>query len=477
MSRPPSRLSRLCRWRYLRWALAVPTLPLALWACNSHPLEAPIPLPEQQNDQYYEVNPIRDIDILFMVDNSPSMEQEQANLGRNFPAFIDELKKIPGGLPNVHIGVISSDLGAGPTPLMGGCPTVAGDRGILQAKAGCGINGGDRFLKSEPNGTANPTVNFQGDLGTVFSCMAKLGVTGCGYEHQLQSTRVALYDSVTKENTGFLRENAFLAIILITDEDDCSADINTNLFTDDATFAGTAASFRCAQVGHLCNGMVPPISGTFTANLSDCEPNEMGRLIKVEDVVTSIRAVKPRPDQQIIVSGIFGWPNTLAGAQYRYYKNPNDIDYAPICESANGQATAALRMKKFVDAFGSNGSFFPICQDDFRPAMKQIGEKLAAKLGNPCISAPLVDTKPETGIQADCQVIDQVPSGSSFTYTALPRCDLGNPPCWRLAADATCGESGYKIDVDRAGVLAKPGTQQAIKCLTCANPTDPRCAR
>jgi hypothetical protein len=241
MTRPPSRLSHLCRWRYLRWALAVPALPLALWACNSHPLEAPIPLPEQQNDQYYEVNPIRDIDILFMVDNSPSMEQEQANLGRNFPAFIDELSKIPGGLPNVHIGVVSSDLGAGPSPLMGGCPTVGGDRGILQAKAGCGLNPNELFIKSEPNGTANPTVNFQGGLSKVFSCMATLGTTGCGYEHQLQSTRVALYETVTPQNKGFLRENAYLALVLITDEDDCSADINTDLFANDTPWGGTSS--------------------------------------------------------------------------------------------------------------------------------------------------------------------------------------------------------------------------------------------
>jgi hypothetical protein len=134
-------------------------------------------------------------------------------------------------------------------------------------------------------------------------------------------------------------------------------------------------------------------------------------------------------------------------------------------------------MKKFIESFGTNGSFFPICQNDFRPAMKQIGEKLAAKLGNPCISAPLVDVAPDTGIQADCQVVDQIPSGTSFTYKALPRCDRGTPPCWKLAADTSCTESGYKIDVDRAGVLAVPGTQQAIKCLTCASASDPRCMR
>src|SRR3954453_15004695 len=160
MIRHLSRLSRLARWRYLRWVIAAPALPLALWACNATPLQKPDPLPEQQNDQYYEVNPVRDIDILFMVDNSPSMMEEQANLRRNFPIFMDELKKIPGGLPDIHIGVISSDLGAGSTPLAnGGCPRPGGDRGIFQTKPNCGLDVNSRFLTSFNNGTMN---NFTG---------------------------------------------------------------------------------------------------------------------------------------------------------------------------------------------------------------------------------------------------------------------------------------------------------------------------
>src|SRR5205814_5432817 len=167
-----------------------------------------------------------DIDILFMVDNSPSMKEEQDKVRRNFPVFIEELKKIPGGLPNVHIGVVTSDLGAGSKPLSnGGCPRPGGDRGIFQTKPTCGLDANSLFISSFNNGTMN---NFQGAIDNVFSCMADVGVIGCGYEHQLQSTRVALYETVTKENAGFLRKDAFLAIILITDEDDCSAETTSD---------------------------------------------------------------------------------------------------------------------------------------------------------------------------------------------------------------------------------------------------------
>jgi hypothetical protein len=375
MIRHLSRLSRVARWRNLRWALAASSLPLALWACTSHPLEAPDPLPEQQNDQYYEVNPVRDIDILFMIDNSPSMQEEQDNLKRNFPVFMDELKKIPGGLPNVHIGIVSSDLGAGPTALQGGCMRVGGDLGIFQAKAGCGLDPASKFLVSTGAGTMN---NFMGDIADVFSCMAVLGTQGCGYEHQLQSTRVALYEGIIKENAGFLREDAYLAIVEITDEDDCSADNQSDLFTDNTTFKDTDSSFRCAQVGHVCNNMDPPIA-EFSADLDSCKAKDGGRLLKVTEIVDSIRALKKRPDQQIIVSGIFGWPNNTLNAKYRYQKSMDGLNYAPICQSANGDATAALRVKQFVESFGANGTFFSICDGDFAPAMKTIGMKLAIK--------------------------------------------------------------------------------------------------
>jgi hypothetical protein len=48
-----------------------------------------------------------------MIDDSGSMMQEQENLQRNFPRFIKILQEVRGGLPNVHIGVISSNVGAG----------------------------------------------------------------------------------------------------------------------------------------------------------------------------------------------------------------------------------------------------------------------------------------------------------------------------------------------------------------------------
>ena len=39
------------------------------------------------------------------------MLDEQTNLKNNFPNFINVLNSIEGGLPNIHLGVVSTDLG------------------------------------------------------------------------------------------------------------------------------------------------------------------------------------------------------------------------------------------------------------------------------------------------------------------------------------------------------------------------------
>ena len=65
MIRNSMRSTRLLSWRTLRWAIAIPTLPLVWWACTSHPLTQPNPSPEQQTDIYISVSPNRLLDLVF----------------------------------------------------------------------------------------------------------------------------------------------------------------------------------------------------------------------------------------------------------------------------------------------------------------------------------------------------------------------------------------------------------------------------
>ena len=66
----------------------------------------------------------------------------------------------------------------------------------------------------------------RGDISAAFTCIAALGDRGCGFEHQFESVLRALGadgKAAPAENQGFLRRDALLAIIMLTNEDDCSA--------------------------------------------------------------------------------------------------------------------------------------------------------------------------------------------------------------------------------------------------------------
>src|SRR4030095_11534224 len=93
----------------------------------------------------------RDVDILFMIDNTAGV-LVQDNLLRNFPVFVNALEAMPGGLPNLHIAVITSDLGAGDGSIAS-CWATGGDAGRFQyaARGTCtstNLNAGATFISN-----------------------------------------------------------------------------------------------------------------------------------------------------------------------------------------------------------------------------------------------------------------------------------------------------------------------------------------
>jgi hypothetical protein len=435
-------------------------------ACTDHTLVDPKPAPALQSEAYESVGSARwKLDILFVVDDSRSMEEEQENLARNFPAFMNELRKLPGS-PDLHIGVITSDVGAG--TLDGSGCTPGGRLGLLQGwDRGCGLSAGSRFIADRDYGAER---NYAGELADVFACMARVGARGCGYEHPLQATRLALSAQHTPENAGFRRPDAQLQIVLITDEDDCSAPPDSHLFL--MSLPEEEASFRCARAGHRCRGQAP-IAGASSTPIDECRSTENGALIDVKELVASIRSLEAWP-RQIFVASIVGWP---ADGQYRTGKSRDGRwDYLPACQSGNGEATGALRVKEFIDAFGDNGIVEDICAGDFRPALSRIGRIFVDRVPL-CVPGPLVDIRPDDdGLQADCLVSERAPG--SGRDTVLPRCDSGSTgPCWKLQPDPICDASGFQLIVDPRG-HSRPaeGTRRTIKCRTCAHAAgDPRC--
>lgn len=154
------------------------------------------------------------MDVLFVIDNSRSMREEQTNLVENFPRFIEVLDGFRDGTVDYRVAVTTTGLDIGPF-----------DPGNLPGENGALLSQGDCQMTS-------PWLD-RGDaqLLSRFACNAEVGVTGSSNEMPLLAARMALRERMLDgTNHGFLRDNALLAIVIVTDEDDQSLDVDLGGF-------------------------------------------------------------------------------------------------------------------------------------------------------------------------------------------------------------------------------------------------------
>jgi len=196
--------------------------------------------------------------------------------------------------PDLHVAVVSSSAGAGAWTSVPGCSPGASpgdDQGLFQQGPGgsgagmcTSLHAGETFLKTG-DGTNSAAPNFNGDVGKTLQCMALLGGTGCGQQSPFKSVYYALQrgrlmagpDDMTHDshNGGFLRDDAVVAVVVLTNQDDCSVASNSLLMDPDVnsvvdpTGLGAFQSYRCNEFGHLCGGQPPPHGYDFTTSAFD----------------------------------------------------------------------------------------------------------------------------------------------------------------------------------------------------------------
>jgi len=434
--------------------------------------------PHDTETRSLEVRLDRDVDLLFLVDNSPSMADKQANLAANFPKLIDTLSA-QGGLPSLRIGVATSDLGTlgtngmiGPgigTLGQGGC-SGRGDNGALQI--GTAPITGAPFLSDVELADGTRQRNYTGALSDVFATMAKAGAGGCGFEQTLESMKRAL-DPGNTANRGFVRPDAALAVVIITDEDDCSLVDPGLLITSEVTL-GPQQSFRCTRYGITCDtgGATSDDMNTIGPK-AGCHPAAPSPyLTDVAGYAAFLRQLKPDPSR-LVVAGIMG-PSDQVAVELR--APPRTTVKIPAlahsCAYVGGDgseevADPAVRIAALLAQFPNHQAFESICQQDVSAGLAQVADLLKETTGDACLSGALIDFDPNTeGAQHDCEVTVTAGDGPH----ALPRCapeddTAGNAPCWHLATDAARCPAGEHAEVVIEGVgLLPSGSHVTAGC-------------
>ncbi len=430
----------------------------------------------------------RNLDVIVVVDNSGSMLAEQQQLTANFPAFINVLQQVAGGLPDLHLGVISSDVGAAGQLGVPGCESNGDDGNMLAGPSGStcatqfGLQG--TFISDIARQDGTRLRNYNGELAQLFTCMASLGTSGCGFEQHLEAMFRSLQPG---KNPGFFRDEAHLAMIFLADEDDCSTELGTMFGDPNAGLMsqlGPRTSFRCFEFGVECdNDPDPRAFGPRTG----CRPRASSQfMFEVERYTAFLQNLKNTDGQaRTVVAGILGNFDATTG-EVVVGPDPNNPMFPSVQKSCftrdpndpDDGATPPVRLQAFLDAFPSSVQT-TVCNENLQDALVQIGETIKDAIGNPCIDAAILDTGPDQpGLQPACTVRDVVGDASSTIPACNPAfqpvnsdCNPGGvaTPCWCFLSDpqqCPSTPNNLSIQIARGGGIPPLGTVTEIYCQT-----------
>ena len=269
-----------------------------LIACSDYDL-----IKRTQGDVFYQLE-AGEVDILLVIDNSCSMQPYQEKLATNFDSFLTFFVE---GNVDYRIGV---------TTTTAGDPPEADGQLCFQSDINAIPSSGNLVQNQVIDST---TVN----ASTIFEDLVHVGTCGSGYEMGLESAVNVLENS----NNLFLREEAYLSVIFVSDEQDSSPlgvndyinrmrsvkdrlarDVfnasslvveDTTLCSADQVASGAAVGSRYIDFAEQSNGLVENICGDdFASIVTDLSLNSS----RLHDTFFLTK----KPDLTTLVVGING---------------------------------------------------------------------------------------------------------------------------------------------------------------------------
>jgi hypothetical protein len=368
--------------------------------------------------------PATGVDVLFVMDNSSSMAPSQQRIVDAIGAFIDPLTV--AGL-DLRIAVTTTDVG---NPR---CPSTDPENGEFVASScrervplgeftsqdidfssacldACAHDTIDYLpTTTAADDTPGPRAwvewspgasNVEVPLAEALACVLPQGVAGCGFESPLEGMHraIARASAPGDANEGFIRDDAHLVVILVTDETDCSYNPDfDDIFTTNKVFWSdpdsdvAPSSSMCWKAGVTCEGGPGTYddcvatdrdsTGAVTTDIDDAVLFPVGKYtdLLAEQQAHKLAAGSSAKVQVVVIGGVpAGFPmNPLV---YQDDEDPQQqalFGVAPGCDHMGITAIPPGRMLEVADAHSPLGqSMYSICQTNLGGPLSAIAASI-----------------------------------------------------------------------------------------------------
>jgi hypothetical protein len=273
------------------------------------------------------------IDVLWVVDNSGSMEPLQANLTANFSSFISNFQT--QGY-DFHMAVTTTDVYKSEANFLNNPALAKFGDGVGATPSGVFV-----ILSTTPN------------LDDVFVNNATTGINGSGDERAFSSMRDALNSPL---NAGFLRANSFFAIVILSDEDDFS-----NANRPESSWGNNDAADHCYYDTAMDTAATTTYSGP--------------------DHVSTCANLNPQtpPDTVASYESYLDTLTQTTGASRRYNVNTITVldSACQLTHSADPDSNVTIIGQRYVQMTNdTNGVSGSICDASYAAALSQISNQI-----------------------------------------------------------------------------------------------------
>ena len=361
--------------------------------------------------------PSSELDVLFVVDNSGSMGEEQAGLSESIGSFVQPL--IDGGL-DVLVGVTTTDdsnywcRGSGVSGPESGqlvyssCQSRLGDFYFVGTDTNAETACTDFCSLDSVSGGPWLEVSDVSNAVSTLQCVLPQGINGCGFESTLESARKALLlaDSDQSAQAGFVRDGAHLAVVFLTDEADCSfnSDLQDIVFGEEGVgnqefwslpgVQQSPSSAVCWNAGVDCNFALDSDQCTSANKDVDGNPTTdpddaaLYPLARFRSQLEALREDKLPAGAEVFVFGIVGVPENYPQLGVMSYTEGPDANSPESfqarfgigqgCSSQVSEAVPPVRIRELVEdsAWGELGKLYSVCSTDYSPALADMASTI-----------------------------------------------------------------------------------------------------